>query len=293
MIDPNHPRLSIVRQCELASASAGRPSTTRGRARRLLNLELMRRDRRAVSGNAVLRLPADDSPPASRRGYCVSRKRIRRLMRKMGLTPIYQKPRTSVPHPEHRIYPYLLRDVPIDRPDHVWCADITYIPDATRLPLPGCHHGLGQPSRSCRGVSRTRWTRASASKPSRKRCVASDRQISSTPTKACQFTSFDFTQVLKDAGVRISMDGKGRWTDNIFIERLWRSLKYECIYLHAFETGSEAQTGHRSTGSTFTTTTGLTRPWVAGLPTRPIEASTRFYRSGAPPRFSEKTQTAA
>jgi putative transposase len=123
MIEPNHPRLSIVRQCNLVSISRS-SFYYEGKGETPLNLELMR-----LIDERFLETPFFGSRQMTRhlkrRGYWVSRKRVRRLMRKMGLTPIYQKPRTSEPHPGHRIYPYLLRDVPIDRPNHVWCADIT------------------------------------------------------------------------------------------------------------------------------------------------------------------------
>jgi putative transposase len=122
MIEPNHPRLSIVRQCNLVSISRS-SFYYEGKGETPLNLELMR-----LIDERFLETPFFGSRQMTRhlkrRGYWVSRKRVRRLMRKMGLTPIYQKPRTSEPHPGHRIYPYLLRDVPIDRPNHVWCADI-------------------------------------------------------------------------------------------------------------------------------------------------------------------------
>jgi len=126
MIEPNHPRLSIVRQCELVGISRS-SFYYEGKGESLLNLQLMR-----LIDEQFLETPYYGSRQMTRhlkrQGYCVGRKRIRRLMRKMALTPIYQKLRTSEPHPEHRIYPYLLRDVPIDRADHVWCADITYVP---------------------------------------------------------------------------------------------------------------------------------------------------------------------
>ena len=148
-----------------------------------------------------------------RNGHEVGRRRTRRLMAKMGLAPIYPRPRTSDPNPQHRIYPYLLRKLAIVRPNHVWCADITYIPMR-------------------RGflylVAIMDWA---------------TRKVLAWKLSNTMDTSFDFTAVLKGFEVRISMDGRGRWMDNVFIERLWRSLKYECVYLHAFETGSELRTG--------------------------------------------------
>jgi putative transposase len=240
MIDPNHPRLSIVRQCELVAISRS-SFYYEGKGETSLNLELMR-----LIDEQFLDTPYYGSRQMTRhlkrQGYCVGRKRIRRLMRKMGLTPIYQKPRTSKPHPEHRIYPYLLRDVPIDRPDHVWCADVTYIPMRR-----GFLYLVAIMDWASRRV--LAWRLSNTLDASF--CVEAleealrrfgPPQIFNTD-QGSQFTSFAFTQALKDAGVKISMDGKGRWMDNIFIERLWRTLKYECIYLYAFETGSETRRG--------------------------------------------------
>ena len=126
MIDPTHPRLSLVRQCALVAISRS-SFYYAGTGETALNLALMR-----LIDAQFLETPYYGSRQMTRhlrrQGYGLSRKRIRRLMRTMGLTPIYQTPRTSTPHPGHRIYPYLLRDVPIHRPDHVWCADVTYIP---------------------------------------------------------------------------------------------------------------------------------------------------------------------
>ena len=206
-----------------------------------LNLELMR-----LIDAQFLETPYYGSRQMTRhlrrQGYGLSRTRIRRLMRTMGLTPIYQTPRTSAPHPGHRIYPYLLRDVPIDRPDHVWCADVTYIPMRR-----GFLYLVAIMDWASRRV--LAWRLSNSLDPSF--CVAAledalgrfgPPQIFNTD-QGSQFTSLDFTQVLQAAGVQISMDGKGRWMDNIFIERLWRTLKYECIYLHAFETGSDTRRG--------------------------------------------------
>ena len=240
MIDTNHPRLSIVRQCELVRISRS-SFYFEGKGESLLNLQLMR-----VLDEQFLEAPYYGSRQMTRhlkrQGYCVSRKRIRRLMRKMGLTPIYQKPRTSEPHPEHRIYPYLLRDVAIECPDHAWCADVTYIPMRR-----GFLYLVAIMDWYSRKV--LAWRLANSLDASF--CVEALEdalQRFGPPAvfntdQGSQFTSQDFTQLLKDAGVKISMDGKGRWMDNIFIERLWRSLKYECICLHAFETGSETRQG--------------------------------------------------
>jgi putative transposase len=187
-------------------------------------------------------------------GYTVGRKRIRRLMAKMGLAAVYQRPRTTVPHPEHRKWPYLLRGVVIDRPDQVWCADITYT-DAAGLSLPRRGHGLGEPARAgLAAVQQFAMRPPSVRGPWRTDadfCIEALEEAMSrygrpeifNTDQGSQFSSPRFTDVLTAAGVKVSMDGKGRWMDNIFIERLWRSLKYECVYLHAFDTGSEARAG--------------------------------------------------
>jgi putative transposase len=177
-----------------------------------------------------------------REGYVVGRKRVRRLMAKMGLAPIYQRPRTTVPNPEHRVFPYLLRDVAIDRPNQVWCADITYLPMrrgflylvavmdwATRKVL------AWRVSNTLEVEFCLEALEEALSRHGRPEIFNTDQ--------GGQFTSPSFTGVLQRAGVRISMDARGRWMDNVFIERLWRSLKYECVYLHAFETGSELRAG--------------------------------------------------
>ncbi len=142
----------------------------------------------------------------------VDRKRVARLMRLMGLSPIYQKPNTSQPHPQHKRFPYLLKGIVIDRPNPVWCADVTYIP---------MRRGF------LYFVAVMDW---------HSRKVLSWRLSNTLEAEFC-------VEALKEAGVKISMDGKSRWMDNVMIERLWRSMKYENIYLNAYETGSEARTG--------------------------------------------------
>ena len=175
-------------------------------------------------------------------GYTVGRKRVRRLMAKMGLAPVYQRPRTTVPHPEHRVYPYLLRDLVIDRPNQVWCADLTYIPMRRGfLYLVAIMDWATRKVLSWR-VSNTMDVEFCL-EALEDALARFGRPELFTSDQGRQFTSRRFTGMLQDAGVRISMDGRGRWMDNVFIERLWRSLKYECVYLHAFETGSELRAG--------------------------------------------------
>ena len=240
MIDPDHPELSFVRQCELVSISrSGFYYQPAGETP--LNLELMR-----LIDRQFLETPWYGSRQMARylrrEGYAVGRKRVRRLMAKMGLEPIYQRPRTTVPHPEHQIYPYLQREMVIERPNQVWCADITYIPMRRGfLYLVAVMDWSTRKVLSWR-VSNTMDVEFCIEALEEALARFGRPEISNTD-QGSQFTSPRFTGVLRDACVRISMDGRGRWMDNVFIERLWRSLKYECIYLHAFETGSALRAG--------------------------------------------------
>lgn len=177
-----------------------------------------------------------------RQGVNIGRRRVRRLMTKMGLSPIYQRPRTSDPHPQHRIYPYLLRYMAIERANQVWCADITYIPMRKGfLYLVAIMDWATRKVLAWR-LSNTMDVGFCVMALEEALARFGSPEIFNTD-QGSQFTSFGFTSVLKDANIRISMDGRGRWMDNVFIERLWRSMKYECVYLHAFETGSELRVG--------------------------------------------------
>jgi putative transposase len=149
-----------------------------------------------------------------RDGWTVNSKRVR-LMR---IEAIYQAPDTSRRHPQHIVYSYLLRGFAIERPNQVWCADITYIPMGERLCLSGRGDGLVQPS--CSGVCRLAWRPHSVSRPCRRRWLNYGPPEVFNTDQGAQFTSADFTGVLTASGIRISMDGKGRYLDNIFIERL-------------------------------------------------------------------------
>jgi putative transposase len=240
MIEPDHPQLSIARQCELVAISRSgfyyRPA-----GETPLNLALMR-----LIDAQFLETPWYGSRQMARHlrreGYTVGRKRVRRLMARMGLAPIYQRPRTTVPHPEHRVYPYLLRDLVIDRPNQVWCADLTYIPMRRGfLYLVAIMDWATRKVLSWR-VSNTMDVEFCLDALEEALARFGRPEIFNSD-QGSQFTSLRFTGLLQDAGVRISMDGRGRWMDNVFIERLWRSLKYECVYLHAFETGSDLRAG--------------------------------------------------
>ena len=177
-----------------------------------------------------------------REGWTVNRKRVRRLMRVMRIEAIYQKPNTSQRHPDHIVYPYLLRGLMIDRPNQVWCADITYIPMS---------RGFVYLVAVMDWFSRRVLAWRVSTDMDKAFCIdalreALDRygapQIFNTD-QGSQFASGEFTGVLKASCVRISMDGKGRYLDNIFIERLWRSLKYEDVYIKAYASVPEARRG--------------------------------------------------
>ena len=204
-----------------------------------------------------------------RNNHQCGRHRVRRLMRLMRLVPIYQEPNTSKKHPQHKNWPYLLRNLVIDRPNQVWCADITYIPmrRGFRSLLPS-----DQWRTNARLVAIMDWHSrkvlswrlsnsmdAGCCIEALKEALATHGTLEILNTdQGSQFTSGDWIDVLSDAKIKISMplvtllrnalpviDGKGAWRDNRMIERLWRSLKYECIYLHAFESGSETKAGIR------------------------------------------------
>ena len=222
MITREHPELSLSRQCEVLSIS--RSSFYHApKGESPATLALMRR-----IDELFMKYPFYGSRQMVRQlrreGVRIGRHRVRRLMRLMGLAAIYQAPRTSAPHPAHRVYPYLLKGMVIERPNRVWCADITYIPVqrgflylvaimdwATRHVL-AWRLSNTMDARFC--VEALAEALARYGKP----------EIFNTD-QGSQFTSADFTNVLKDAGVAISMDGRGRCMDNIFIERLWRDRK--------------------------------------------------------------------
>lgn len=238
MVDPANRNLSIVRQCRLLKISRS-GWYYHPKEENPFNLSLMR-----VIDEQFLATPYYGSRQMTRHlrrlGYRVSRKRIRRLMRLMGLEAIYQSPKTSLPHPGHKVYPYLLRGVDINPSNQVWCSDITYIPIKRGfLYLVAIMDWYSRKVLSWR-LSNTLDIQF---------CVDALKEAMSLYGKpiifntdqGSQFTSFLFTNTLKDHEVKISMDGKGRWMDNIFIERLWRSLKYECVYLHNFENGRQAK----------------------------------------------------
>ncbi len=233
MIEPGHLELSIVKQCELLNL----PRSTYYRntdwsSETEDNLHLMslideEYTRRPFYGSRKMR------DYLRRLGHLVNRKRVQRLMRKMGIQSVAPKPNTSKPAPQHKIYPYLLKGLKIDRPNQVWCTDITYI----RLPGGFVYLVAVMDWHSRKVLS---WEVSSSMDDSF--CVSAlERALRLYPKpeifntdQGAQFTGHAFTGVLKKHGISISMDGKGRAMDNIFIERLWRSVKYEEIYLKEY-----------------------------------------------------------
>ena len=175
-----------------------------------------------------------------REGWAVNRKRAKRLMRVMAIEAIYQKPNTSLSHPDHRVYPYLLRRLVIDRPNQVWCADITYIPMAKGFVyLVAVMDWFSRRVLSWR-LSITMETDFCVEALTEAMERHGRPEIFNTD-QGVQFTSAAFLDELAARGARISMDGKGRYLDNIFIERLWRSLKYEEVYIKAYGSVPEAR----------------------------------------------------
>jgi putative transposase len=260
LVDHADPVLSIVAQCRLLKVArstlyyqpAAVSSDDLTVMRRIDELYLASPFYGSRRMTAVLR----------REGWLVNRKRVQRLMRVMGLEAIYQKPNTSRGHPDHKIYPHLLRGLVIDRPNQVWCADITYIPMAKGFVyLVAVMDWFSRRVLAWR-VSITMETDF---------CVealrgAIDRfgqpEIFNTD-QGVQFTSGAFVGELESHGILVSMDGRGRFLDNIFIERLWRSLKYEEVFIKAYGSVPEARRG-TADGSRSTTTSGRTRLWTIG-----------------------------
>ena len=175
-------------------------------------------------------------------GHVVNRKRVRRLMRLAGLVAIYQRPNTSKPAMAHKIYPYLLGGISIERVNQVWCADITYIPMAKGfLYLVVIMDWVSRAVLSWR-LSNTLGAEFCVEALEEALVRHGQPEIFNTD-QGSQFTSDDFTGTLQNHAVTISMDGKGRYMDNIFVERLWRSLKYEEVYLNAYASVADAKAG--------------------------------------------------
>ena len=174
-------------------------------------------------------------------GLEVGRRHIKTLMKRMGIEAIYRKPNTSKPAPGHRIYPYLLGNMAVTRPNQVWAMDITYIPMARGfIYLAAVVDWCTRRVISWR-LSITMETNFCIEAVEEALSKNEKPEIFNTD-QGSQFTSEAFTGLLKKHGIKISMDGKGRWRDNVFVERVWKSIKYEEVYLHAYETVQEART---------------------------------------------------
>lgn len=232
--------LSVIRQCQLLAVPR---SSVYARHRDVAkaDLELMRQ-----IDELYLKWPFYGSRRMSeelrQRGYVLNRKRVQRLMRQMGLRAVYPKPRTSQPGAGHKIYPYLLTGLTIDRPNQVWASDICYVPMAK-----GFMYLTVIMDWYSRRVLAWRVSNTLDAEP----CSAALEEALArygvpeifNTDQGAQYTSEAFTAVLRRHDVKISMDGKGRWVDNVFVERLWRSVKYEDIYLRAYETPAVLRMG--------------------------------------------------
>jgi putative transposase len=240
LLDRDHGQLSIRRQCALLGVARSgvyrlpRPANDN-------DLALTRRIDELFTAWPFLGSRRLTTLMRSE-GHALNRKRVQRLMRKMGIAALGPKPRTTTPAPGHKIYPYLLRDLVVDRPNQVWAADITYIPIGR-----GFFYLVAVMDWASRAV--LSWRLSNTMDASF--CVAALEEALArfgkpeifNTDQGSQFTSTAFTGTLAAAGVRISMDGRGRWMDNVFIERLWRSLKHEDIYLKGYADGREAKAG--------------------------------------------------
>ena len=239
MIDREH-ELPISRQAKVLGISRGtayyQPKPVSPRDQTLMNridrlhLEL------PFAGARMLR------DLLRQEGHKVGRKHVSTLMKRMGIEALYRKPRTTKPHPGHQVFPYLLRSLPVTRANQVWAMDITYLPMA---------RGFVYLAAVVDWYSRRVLTWKVSTTMDTHFCLeAVEEAIANYGTpeimntdQGSQFTSQAFTGLLKENGIRISMDGKGAWRDNVFVERLWRSVKYEEVYLHAYDSVSSARAG--------------------------------------------------
>ena len=237
MINPEH-KLSLTKQAAALGISRGsvyylpKPPSERGQAlmNRIDRLHL----ESPFAGARMLRDLLNGE------GFKVGRKQVATLMRKMGIEALYRKPRTTKRHPEHRVYPYLLRNLPITRTNQVWAMDITYIPMARRfvyLTVVMDWYSRRVLSHRISITMDTGFCLDALEEAIRK---YGKPEIMNTD-QGSQFTSLAFTRYLKNNDINISMDGKGAWRDNVFVERLWRTVKYEHVYLHAYDSPSEAR----------------------------------------------------
>lgn len=226
--------MSVRRQCELLGLNRS-SWYYQGQGESAENLALMRR-----IDELYLQRPYFGSRRMAKQ-LDIDRKRARRLMRRMGLEAVYPKPRLSQGSPEHRIYPYLLRNVKIERPNQVWSSDITYVP----MPEGWMYLTVVMDWFSRYVLS---W-RLSTSLDgdfcleALEEALGTGRPKVFNTDQGVQYTALAFTDRLEAAGVAVSMDGRGRWMDNVFVERLWRTVKYEHLYLHDYATPAALRAG--------------------------------------------------
>lgn len=240
-VDPGHPSISIRQQCELLGLNrssfyyVASPATETAE-----NLEIMR-----LIDRQYTRAPFYGSRRMTawlrRKDHCVNRKRIGRLMRLMGLEGVGPKPGTSRPCPEHEIYPYLLRNASIVRPNQVWSTDITYLPMSSGFMYLAAV--IDWHSRFILSWELSNTLDAEFCVVALNRALQQGAPEIFNTDQGCQFTSKAFLAPLKEREIRISMDGRGRALDNIFVERFWRTLKYEWLYLNEYEQVRELHCG--------------------------------------------------
>ena len=239
MVDHQHPSLSVVHQCKLLCISrSGLYYQPAGVSEEDINLmKLIDRQYLSTPFYGARRMAVW----LKKQGHKVNRKRVRRLMGIMGLKAIYRRPRTSRPEADNKVYPYLLSGMDITRPNQVWTSDITFIPMEK-----GFMYLVAIMDWYSRYVLAWRLSNtldADFCVDALEDALKKGRPDIFNRDQGAQFTSEAFTGLLRQYGVRISMDGKGRYSDNLFIERLWRTVKYEEIYLKAYRDGREARAG--------------------------------------------------
>lgn len=239
MIDPAH-RLPVARQCALVSIARS-TAYYRARAVSAADLALMRRIDELhldypFAGARMLR------DLLRGEGHFVGRKHVSSLMRRMGIEALYRRPNTSRRHPEHRIYPYLLRNRVIDRPNQVWAMDISYVPMARGFVYLAAVMDWASRRVLAHRVSISMQPDFCIEALEEALARHGSPEIFNTD-QGSQFTAAEFISVLEREKIAISMDGKGSWRDNVFVERFWRSIKYEEIYLHAYDSVAAAKAG--------------------------------------------------
>lgn len=234
LVERTHPQLSVRRQCELLGVNRNRLEASPQGGLSETDLQLARR-----IDEVHLRFPEFGARRMKlwlgRENWQLTRSRVGRIMKVMGLEAIYRRPRTSQPNAQHKVYPYLLRERTVEAADEVWCADVTYIPMAR-----GFAYLVAVMDWKSRAVISWRLSNTMESgfcvEALQEAFMAAGTvpQIFNTD-QGSQFTSREWIGTLEDRGVQVSMDGRGRWIDNVFIERLWRSVKHEGVYLWAYE----------------------------------------------------------